>query len=151
MTTLVDDIIKLVTDGWRPYRGTVARSVYEDLQCKFLLQDKLNAKNGPYWFHKGDVFVCIACAKKCSLSRPQGFQVLLPLRYPATKQQYTLLPQEMVEKLRLLSVQQAAYCLNASASQIYHWIEEGKLRRLKEKPVRVAAEDVKSLMENWED
>jgi len=154
MATLINDVVKLVAGGWRPYRGDVDASVYDALECPRLPIPGRNApkSGGPYWFHRADVFLCIGCGRRCSLNRPNGFQPPLPVRYPVSKERpFTLTPQEMVTRLRLLNVHQAAYCLNVSPGQIYNWIAEGRLRRLKEAPVRVPSEDVRAMMENWEE
>ncbi|HEU6436007.1 MAG TPA: helix-turn-helix domain-containing protein [Nitratidesulfovibrio sp.] len=155
MATLIDDVVKLVRHGWRPYQGTVEAAVYERLRCPrapLPAPGATRRTSGPYWFHRADVFLCIGCGRRCSLNRPDGFAPPLPIRYPYSRElPFTLTPQEMVTRLRLLNVNQAAYCLNASASQIYHWIAEGRLRRLKDSPVRVPAEDVQAMMEDWEE
>ena len=64
---------------------------------------------------------------------------------------YQLSPDEMVSHKNLLRVDEAAYCLNVSERMIYDWVAEGKLRRLKDSPVRVAAEDVAFLMKDFEE
>jgi len=155
MKTIIDDIVKLVANGWRPYRGHVENRVYAEVSCPHApLSDDAKAagaKRGkavPSWFCRADIFLCLGCGRRCSLNRPKGFQAPLPIKYPnSQKTPYTLTPQEMVTKLRLLTVNQAAYCLNASQGQIYNWIAEGRLRRLKERPVRIPVEDVREEME----
>lgn len=155
MKTIIDDIVKLVANGWRPYRGHVESRVYAEVSCPHApLSDDdkaAGAKRGkavPSWFCRADIFLCLGCGRRCTLSRPKGFQAPLPIKYPNNQEMpYALTPQEMVTKLRLLTVNQAAYCLNASQGQVYNWIAEGRLRRLEERPVRIPAEDVREEME----
>jgi excisionase family DNA binding protein len=64
---------------------------------------------------------------------------------------YTLTPQEMVKKRFLLRVGEAAYCLNISGRQVYDLINEGKLIRLKDKPIRIKAEDVEIMMNDFDE
>lgn len=138
--TLIDDIVKLIRDGWRPYRAAAQGHVYNTLACQ--------RQKKAYWFVRGDVFLCVGCARNCSLSRPEGFALPLPLNYPQPPEPYTLTPLEMVQRKCLLNVYEAAYCLNCSDRVVYRWIEQGKLRRLKDLPVRVLAKDVFRMMHN---
>jgi excisionase family DNA binding protein len=94
------------------------------------------------------MFICITCAKGCSLVRPEGFAMPLPIQYSQEKAHaFMVTPNEMVSRKALLRVDEAAYCLNVSERKIYKWIDEGKLRRAREQPVRVSAEDVARCME----
>ncbi|MEG2173447.1 MAG: helix-turn-helix domain-containing protein [Desulfovibrionaceae bacterium] len=164
-TALIHDIITLCNQGWRPYTGTVLLDVYRQLQC-VSLADVLESdttqssllpvsspkrrtsrkKYIPYWFYRADTYLCMGCARRCSLVRPVGFQLPLPLRYVTTGLEYTLSPQEMVSKLCQLTAGQAAYCLNISKPQVYHWIREGKLTRSKGNPLRIPVAAVRALL-----
>lgn len=150
MTTLIHDIINLIRNGWRPYTGLVAPQVYERQQCQIA-----SRKGGrrPYWFVREDIFVCVGCGRRCSLSRPTGFVIPLPIKYQTMPpdQPYSLSPQEMVARHDLLNVRQAAYCLNVSERTIYDYIAEGKLIRLREKPVRVRAKEVRELRNDFDE
>lgn len=156
MATLIDEVVRLVREGWRPYQGTVDAAVYEQRRCPrtpLSVQGKGKSKNGPYWFNRGDVFLCIGCGRRCSLNRPDGFEAPLPIKYPTLCKEmpYTLSPREMVAKLPLLTIRQAAYCLNVSERYARDLVDMGRLRRLQGEPVRVSAEDVQREMENWQD
>jgi len=147
--TLIQDVVALVRDGWRPYNAEPAMSVYEKLGCPWASG---NRKCKPYWFVREDVFVCIGCGSRCILTRPEGFPVPLPVRYSRLPEQpFMLTPQEMVSRLDLLNVKQAAYCLNVSERTIYDYIAEGKLIRLKENPVRVRTKEVKELRGDFDE
>lgn len=155
MSTLIDDIVKLVAAEWRPYRGTVDAAVYERLRCQrapLPTPGAARRSGGPYWFCRRDVFLCIGCGRRCSLSRPKGFEAPLPIRYPriCPEMPFTLTPQEMVATLSLLTIEQMAYCLNVSRRHARNLVERGKVRRIKGSPVRVAAEDVRREMETWD-
>lgn len=142
--TLINEIVGLVRAGWRPYSEKPNGSVYERLNCE---QVQKKGGNKPYWFHRGDVFLCIGCHKRCSLSRPEGFIQPLPIQYQEDPEQpYTLTPKQMVERRSLLLVQEASYCLNVSDRTIYAWIAEGVLRVTKRRPYRIPVEDVATLM-----
>ena len=55
----------------------------------------------------------------------------------------------MVERKPLLTVEEAAYCLNVSKRTVYGYIDLGKLNVLKEGPKRVSSRDVRRMMENF--
>ena len=97
---LITDIVQLTRDGWRPYGGRPEGYVYERLGCPYLL----TKRNRPDWFVKSDLYLCVGCARRCSLVRPDGFPLPLPIRYPKPRQPYTLTPYEMVERKPLLTV-----------------------------------------------
>lgn len=76
----------------------------------------------------------------------------LPIQYETrTETPYSVTPAEMVSRKSLLRVDEAAYCLNISERTVYDWIAEGKLRKVKEQPVRIPAEDVAYRMTNFDD
>lgn len=143
--TLITDIVQLTRDGWRPYNGRPEGYVYERLGCPY----QLTKRGKPYWFVKGDLYLCVGCVNRCSLARPEGFPVQLPIRYPEPKQPYTLTPEEMVRKKTLLLVDEAAYCLNVSRRKVYDYIDMGKLNVLKGNPKRVSSQEVKRMMEDF--
>lgn len=77
---------------------------------------------------------------------------MLPVRYMRQPPVlYNITPQEMLKRHDLLTVRQAAYCLNVSERTIYEYIAEGKLARLKERPARVRSADVAALRENFDE
>ena len=142
--TLINEIVGLVRAGWRPYAESPDSSVYEKLQC-----EQVQKKGGrkPYWFHRADVFLCLGCLKRCSLSRPEGFILPLPIQYQEDLEHpYRLTPMQMIERRKLLLVQEASYCLNVSERLIYVWIAEGVLRTTQRRPYRIPVEDVSALM-----
>ena len=132
MRTRIQEIVTLTKEGWRPYDAEPDRSVYEKLGCNHALRGQ---KRKPFWFVRDDVFCCIGCADHCTLKRPAGFPLPLPIRYSVVPpdQPYT------------------AYCLNVSERQIYDYIAEGKLVKLKDTPVRVRADEVKALRKDFDE
>lgn len=150
MRKLIQDIVTLTKEGWRPYDAEPDRSVYEKLGCTHVLRWQ---KRKPSWFVRGDVFCCIGCADHCTLKRPAGFPLPLPIRYSVVPpdQPYTLTPLEMLARHDILTVRQAAYCLNISERQVYDYIAEGKLVKLKDAPVRVRADEVKALRKDFDE
>lgn len=154
--TKIKDIIWLIDQGWRVYNAVPNSRIYDRLNCQYapeVCEDgrKKRKNREPVWFVHSDNFVCIGCPRRCSLSRPEGFILPLPIQYEERKQPYTLTPAEMVQRKSLLRVDEVSYCLNISERTVYDWIAEGKLRRTEDLPVRVPSEDVayrmKRLME----
>lgn len=146
----VSDLMLLFNGGWRPYTLKPDPKVYERVECPL----RGVKRKEPVWFVRGDIFLCISCNKGCTLTRPEGF--VLPLPLPAQRKDsknppyhFQLTPGEMVSHKALLRVDEAAYCLNISWRQVYDWIAEGKLRRVKDQPIRVSAEDVAMLMSDF--
>ena len=150
MRTRILEIGKLTKEGWRPYDAEPDRSVYEKLGCTHVL---CGNRRKPFWFVRDDVFCCIGCADHCTLKRPAGFPLPLPIRYSVVPpdQPYTLTPLEMLARHDILTVRQAAYCLNISERQVYDYIAEGKLVKLKDTPVRVRADEVKALRKDFDE
>ena len=147
--TLIQDVVTLVKEGWRPYRAEPSMIVYEKLGCPLASG---NRRRKPYWFVREDVFLCVGCGSRCLLKRPEGFPLPLPIRYSRpVDQPFLLTPQEMVVRHDILNVRQAAYCLNVSERTIYDYIAEGKLIRLKENPVRVRSKEVKELRGDFDE
>lgn len=149
MSKLIDDIVVLTREGWRPYRGHVQSSVYENLDCRHGLLTHRETRTRPYWFSRGELFLCVGCSRKCGLNRPAGFEPPLPIRHRTPPEQvYHLTPQELVSRKALLNVYEAAYCLNVSNNSVYRYIYEGRLPATKDRPIRVRASDVAAMMEN---
>ena len=150
MRTRIQEIVTLTKEGWRPYDAEPDRSVYEKLGCNHALRGQ---KRKPFWFVRDDVFCCIGCADHCTLKRPAGFPLPLPIRYNVVlpEMPFTLTPQEMLARHDLLNVRQAAYCLNVSERTIYDYIAEGKLIRLRENPARVRTKEVIELRNNFDE
>lgn len=148
--TKIMDIVMLTRNGWRPYNAKPDKKVYEALGCELALNER---KDKPFWFVRDDVFCCVGCAAHCTLKRPTGFPLPLPINYPQRppEQGYYLTPLEMLERHDLLNAKQAAYCLNVSERTIYNLIAEGKLVRLRENPVRVRSSEVKALREDFDE
>ena len=150
MRTRILEIVKLTKEGWRPYDAEPDRSVYEKLGCTHVLRGN---RRKPFWFVRDDVFCCIGCADHCTLKRPAGFPLPLPIRYSVVPQDppYTLTPLELLARHDILNVRQAAYCLNVSERQIYDYIAEGKLVKLRDNPVRVRAAEVMELRRDFDE
>lgn len=143
--TLITDVVQLTRDGWRPYTSRPEGYVYDHLKCPY----REGRRSRPYWFVKADIYLCVGCTRRCSLLRPAGFPLPLPIHYPKPRQPYTLTPYEMVEKRSLLTVGEAAYCLNVSKRTVYDYIDLGRLNVLKVNPKRVSSHDVKEMMEDF--
>ena len=150
MRTRILEIVTLTKEGWRPYNAEPDRSVYEKLGCNHALR---GSRRKPFWFVKDDVFCCIGCADHWVLERPAGFPLPLPIRYAVVPpdQPFTLTPLEMLARHDILNVRQAAYCLNVSERQIYDYIAEGRLVKLKDNPVRVRAAEVNALRKDFDE
>lgn len=144
-------VFTLVKDGWRPYHVQPATSVYEGLDCPHFNADP-GAVLRPYWFTRGDVFVCVGCERTCCLKRPKGFPAPEPILYPDNGEPFTLTPQEMVKRRHLLRVAEAAYCLNVSQRTIYRMIDDSLLTVLEDRsPLRIKAADVEAMMNDFDE
>ncbi len=138
--SVIDDVVTLVNSGWRIFQGEIDRKVYEERSCPSLRNRRLT----PRWFFYGDKYICIGCSKRCSLVRPEGFQARLELLYPEKpKSPFLLTPDEMLSRLRFLTVAQAAYCLNVSKSQIYKMIRNAVLLST-DSPLRIPVDEIKN-------
>lgn len=140
------DVVSLIKEGWRPYQAKPDVRVYERLGCRL-------EKRQPLWFVRGDIYCCVGCSAHCCLQRPAGFPLPLPIRYRHLphEEPFLLTPQELMARRNLLTVKQAAYCLNVSERQVYNYIAEGKLIRLKETPVRVRVDEVRALCTDFDE
>lgn len=145
----IKTIINLIRTGWRPYNAEVTSAAYESIQCPHA-QSK--GKTKPFWFVRGDIYLCLGCPKNCTLNRPAGFLLPLPIRYSECPEEpYQLSPAEMIVRKSLLRVDEVAYCLNISERTVYDWISDGRLRKTAEAPVRIPVEDVAFRMTNFAD
>ncbi len=149
--TLIQDVVTLIKEGWRPYNAEPDAAVYNNLRCGYVLRGR--NKSRPYWFVRADVFLCLGCAARCMLKHPVGFPPPLPIKYSTVPpaEPFVLTPQELLARRELLTVQQAAYCLNVSVRKIYGYIAEGRLTRLKDLPVRVRAAEVRDLCQDFDE
>lgn len=155
--TTIRSIIELVNHGWRAYNAAPQSAIYARLGCRYAPENteegkkKKKAKE-PFWFVRSDSFLCIGCERRCNLFRPEGFILPLPINYEERPgEPYTLTPAEMVQRKSLLRVDEVSYCLNIKERTVYDWIAEGRLRKTKENPVRIPAEDVVFYMSNFEE
>lgn len=152
MSSLIEDIVRLTREGWRPYQGEVRHAVYESLSCSHGLLTKRETRTRPYWFSRADIFLCVGCSRKCSLNRPAGFQPALEINYAYDPEKpFPLTPEELVVRKSSLRVDEAAYCLNCSEAKIYKDIYEGKLVTLRDKPIRIRSRDIAEKMNDWDE
>lgn len=146
--TLIRDIIELTNAGWRPYPAKPDNAVYVRIGCP----NWQKQKPAPFWFVRDHLYLCVGCVSRCLLENPAGFMPMLPIRrLNAPQPFYSISPKEMIDRHDLLTVRQAAYCLNVSERTIYDYIAEGKLVRLREYPIRVRASEVKAMLENFDE
>ena len=148
MSSQIDRIMHLAERGWKIYEGRVSAELYEKLQCP--------APGFGKWLFEGDrarELACVGCDKYCHAESSANFEP--QPRHIAKRNQrgayFTLSPQEMVSRIPLLRVAQAAYCLNVSERTIYDMIAGGKLATAKDRPVRVKAEDVAFFMNDFDE
>ncbi|WP_319543176.1 hypothetical protein [uncultured Pseudodesulfovibrio sp.] len=73
--TVVNKTLDMIKEGYAPYSGEIDDEVYDRLKCR---KDKSRC-----WFVRATpenvFFVCLGCAKGCSLKNPVGFQAVLPM------------------------------------------------------------------------
>lgn len=140
--TLIRDIISLTREGWRPYTAQPQQVVYDRLSC---------TSKKAYWFVRGELFLCVGCARRCCLARPEGFAPPLPINYAAPPAAFTLSPQEMVQCKASLTVPEVAYCLNISERLVYKMIERGQLIVLRTRPRRIRPQEVIHCMRDYDE
>lgn len=137
--SVFDDMLRLLQRGWVPYRGHVDGQTYDGLGCK--------ASGKARWMHHGQKFVCLGCAKRCSLVDPAGFELLLPVSCQAKRLVFAVLPavsaQDLLDKKILLNVPEVEFILNVSRRQVYNLLEEGRLESHSDSPTRITAESVR--------
>jgi hypothetical protein len=134
-----DDMLRMLQQGWVPYRGAVDKAEYEGLGCK------TPAK--AWWMHQKQKYVCLGCSKRCSLVDPAGFELLLPVTLQAKCLAFAYLPavsaQELLKKKLFLSAPEVEFVLNVSKRQVYDLLDEGRLDRHSDLPLRITAESVR--------
>ncbi len=148
MGDLIDRIIRLVERGWKGYEGYVDKSVYEELDCPAPIFGKWLFEGG-----KAQEMTCVGCNRECHRDSAEGFfpQPSAIAVRNFKNAYFSLSPQEMVKRLPLLKVDQAAYCLNMSERHVYELIAKGELAALREKPVRIKSADVAFLMNDFDE
>lgn len=148
MKSQIDAITRYIEMGYRAFTGQVSASVYEKLACpapvfaKWLLYQGATQKKA----------VCVGCDKECKPANIDYFS--LDTQFKALdyrKHYYAITPTDMVRRHALLTVKQAAYCLNVSERTIYNMIAEGKLVRTRDNPVRVRASEVEQYMNDFDE
>lgn len=131
-------------DGWRPFSGTIEKEFLQTTLCQ-----GGNADAAPFWIYRGDIYLCLGCSQACAADRPACFNHTETILYP--HKAFSLTPLEMASTKHTLRVDEAAYCLNCSEAKIYKNIYEGKLITLKEKPVRIRANDILEMMNDFDE
>jgi len=139
---LIEDLLVLLDQGYAPYTGNVDGRVYARHSCP--------RPEKAAWFTRAGRYICLGCARRCPQADAIGFQLSLPGVRRGFQVAFAMLPsvtaQDLVRSKALLRVDEAAYVLNVSRSQVYQMIAEGKLDRHEDEPVRVTAESVREEM-----
>lgn len=134
----IEDLLALLARGYMPYGGEVAGCVYARLRCP--------RPEKAAWFTRGQQYVCLGCARRCSQTHGEGFQLILPGVRRGFQVAFATLPAisaaELLKKKPLLRAEEAAYALGISRNQVYVLIAEGRLTRHVDEPVRVTSESV---------
>lgn len=134
----IEDLLTLLERGYAPYRGEVEGCVYMRLRCP--------RPEKAAWFTRGEQHVCLGCARRCSQTHGEGFQLALPGVRRGFQVAFAMLPgvsaRDLVKMKALLRVDEASFALGVSRSQVYQMIAEGKLQRHVDEPVRVTSESV---------
>ncbi len=138
-SAVFDDLLRLLSRGWAPYYGHVEGRVYEQLGC---------ARTGKArWMVRDGKYVCLGCAKRCALADPVGFELLLPVTIRTRNFAYATLPavsaQDLLAKKMLLTVPEVSFVLSVSDRKVYELVEEGRLDRHPDLPIRVTSESVR--------
>ena len=144
---VIEDLLALLGGGYVPYTGQVEGKIYERHRCP--------RPEKATWFTRGGRYLCLGCARRCVQAEGTGFQATLPGVRRGFQVAFALLPSitadELVQKKTLLNVNEAAFALCVSPSQVYLMISEGKLVRHEDSPVRVTSESVRKEMARVEE
>jgi hypothetical protein len=147
--SVVNDVLSLLGEGFRPYTGAIESSVQEEINCC----------NWPErcWFvkdaDKGRTFICLGCnSRPCTLQNPEGFELTAeaPLHVNARLQFMdvkAVTPEQLLNSKGWFRVDEAAFILNVSTRTVRKLVDEGVLVRHVKNPVRIA---VDSLREEYE-
>jgi len=139
MSGVFDDLLRLLSRGWVPYYGRVEGRVYEQLGCAKSRQAR--------WMVRDGMYVCLGCGKRCSLANPAGFELLLPVTKRTRNFVYAALPavsaHDLLTKKMLLTVPEVSFILSISDRKVYELVDEGRLERHPDLPIRVTAESVR--------
>lgn len=140
-SSLINDVLAVLSNGYRPYRGEVQGEVYERLRC--------NKPDRATWFEQERKFLCLGCKRRCALVNPSGMQLTVPVD---TKPSFgrvlvaelpSLTVGELLATGRPLRPDEAAYVLNVSEREIYDLEVEGRLQRAgRGRPLRVTSDSV---------
>lgn len=147
MGSQIERIMFLTERGWYPYEGSVDISVYEQLKCPAPLFAK--------WLYEGKDALeaaCVGCERYCTVDCSTGFKSISKRpQQPYRGHYFSLSPMEMVKRFHVLTVQQAAYCLNVSIRTIYTYVDMAKVTVLKTRPLRIKAKDVYKMMNDFDE
>ena len=139
MSAVFDDLLRLLSHGWAPYHGRVEGRVYEGLGCTRSAKARWMVREGRY--------ICLGCGKRCSLVDPAGFELLLPIPSQAKRLAFAVLPavsaEELIAKKLLLTIPEVEFCLNISRRQVYDLMDEGRLSRHPDPPIRITTASVR--------
>ncbi|MEG6550335.1 DNA-binding protein [Desulfocurvibacter africanus] len=138
----LDELLKILQAGYLPYRGQIQPTVYQNLDCPKPRRAR--------WFVRQDKHVCLGCARQCALVNPEGFELVLPISLKKrVKSCFAYLPQvsaqQLLESKLLLRVDEAAFVLNISESEVRNYVDEGRLEAHPEPPLRVTVKSVRRL------
>ena len=146
---MVDATLKVLAQGYRPYRGAVENRVYEGLECR--------TPPAARWFvHDHLPRMCLGCKRMCIARDAQGFQLTLPMGPPRRTapgqvmfaQLSALTVDQILTLKRSLTVREAAYCLGCSDRFVYNLLDEGRLKKLgRDTFVRVDAASVRKFLD----
>lgn len=139
MSAVFDDMLRLLSRGWAPYRGHVEGRVYQDLGC--------GRSKRARWMQRDGKYICLGCGKRCALADPAGFELLLPVTIRTRNFAYAALPavsaQDLLEKKLLVTVPEVEFILNVSRRTVFSLLEEGRLDRHPDPPTRITTESVR--------
>ena len=92
-------------------------------------------------------YICLGCGKRCSLVDPAGFELLLPIPGQPKRLAFAVLPsvsaEDLMRKKLFLTRPEVEFVLNISRTQVYELLDEGRLERHPELPLRFTAASVR--------
>lgn len=139
MNTVFDDMLRLLSEGFAPYTGKVEDNVYVGFGCKTIAAAR--------WMHRNGVFVCLGCSKQCNQAGHKGFELVKAVPVGKRRLAFAVLPavsaEELLDKKKLLTIQEVEFILNISRTQVYCLLQEGVLDRHPDLPTRITVESAR--------
>lgn len=143
--SIIDDVLAVIEEGYRPYYGKVSEQGKKQVKCE-------NWDN-TFWFVKETdrrrSFMCLGCeSRPCVLIDPEGFELTMQIPLKSTKISFmearAIPTAELFKRKKWFRVEEAASLLAISDRQVRKLVDFGILTRHVDNPVRITAESLEA-------